>query len=709
MNRLANATSPYLLQHKNNPVDWYPWGEEAFRRAHDENKLIFLSIGYSTCHWCHVMERESFENAAIAELLNARFVNIKVDREERPDIDRVYMAFVQATTGGGGWPMSVWLTPELQPVVGGTYFPPDDRHGRLGFPAVIERIAAAWEGDRDRLRRQGTEIVKALQDASRQRSETGCAAERDWEAAAERAAAHLLGSYDAEYGGLGGAPKFPRTTPFHLLLRHAKNGGSASAPADRCRTATLDSLRKIAAGGIHDHLGGGFHRYSVDERWHVPHFEKMVYDQAQLAALYTEAWLASRDEAFRDTATRILDYVRRDLTAPEGGFYSAEDADSLPHADAAEKREGAFYAWSAGEVQAALGEDARLFSDAYGVSRDGNVPPSSDPHGELDGLNVLYRRLDDTALARLHDISAEEARARLATSARKMVERRASRPRPHLDDKIVAAWNGLAISAFAKAGAAFGRKSDLSVGTRAVGFLRERLWDESSGDLQRSWRAGRVSGCGYAEDFAFVIQGLLDLYEATGHAAHVGWAVQLQNRMDALFWDDADGGYFGSATSARDVLVRMKEDYDGAEPAAGSVAALNLLRLGHLLDDATRIRRARETLESLSDRIRAAPSALPLALCAAGWFLHAPLELVLAGSPFGSAHERAVQQAWLPRRVTIHADPSELSALPADATRRAFLESLSTGSGRPTVYLCKGGVCELPLENIDTLHTRLAE
>ncbi|HSV63815.1 MAG TPA: thioredoxin domain-containing protein, partial [Chthoniobacterales bacterium] len=507
-NRLAREKSPYLLQHADNPVDWFPWGEEAFAIARRENKPIFLSIGYSTCHWCHVMAHESFENPEAAAVMNREFVNIKVDREERPDVDRVYMTFVQATTGGGGWPMSVWLTPELKPFVGGTYFPPEDRWGQPGFTKVLERIAAAWKKDREKISEQGTKIVAALAEAavagtvepgSRLNAKTLDAAYQQ-----------IARSYDAHEGGFGVAPKFPRPVTLNFLTRvYARNPQSESGK--HALEMNLFTLRKMAAGGMHDHLGGGFHRYSVDAYWHVPHFEKMLYDQAQLAVAYLEAFQITREPIFESVARDILDYVRRDMTAKDGGFFSAEDADSVVPDNPTKKAEGAFYVWDKKEVDSALGPVAEIFDFHYAVKAEGNVPAGGDPHGEFTGKNILIELGSTAATAKHFGKQENEVREILARARETLFALRAKRPRPHLDDKIITAWNGLMISAFARAAQVLGDAGYLEAATRAASFLRAELYDASRKILFRNFREGRSAIEGFADDYAFLIQALLDL------------------------------------------------------------------------------------------------------------------------------------------------------------------------------------------------------
>src|SRR6266566_5311915 len=525
-NRLAGEKSPYLLQHAHNPVDWYPWGEEAFAKARRENKPIFLSIGYSTCHWCHVMEHESFESEEVAAIMNREFVNIKVDREERPDVDRVYMTFVQATTGGGGWPMSVWLTPDLKPFVGGTYFPPEDRYGQPAFKTVLERVATAWKENHDKIVEQGGKIVAALRE-----SQSTATAEGKIDAAILDAAYQQIDrSYDPKEGGFGNAPKFPRPVTLNFLTRfYARDPKRESGK--HALEMTLFTLRKMAAGGMHDHIGGGFHRYSVDRYWHVPHFEKMLYDQAQLAVAYQDAFQITRDKQYESVARDILDYVTRDMTSKESGFFSAEDADSpvvaptprdlsaVASAKAddrghVETKEGAFYIWTKKEIDEALGDAAEIFDFHYGVQPHGNAPEGSDPQDEFRGKNILIERHTNRETAEHFKKTEEQIAKLLAQNREKLFAIRSKRPRPHLDDKIIAAWNGLMISAFARAARVLDEPRYLEIATRAAKFLGTNLYEEKSKLLYRNYRGSRSNIEGFADDYAFVIQGLLDLYEA---------------------------------------------------------------------------------------------------------------------------------------------------------------------------------------------------
>ncbi len=573
-NRLAAETSPYLLQHAGNPVDWYPWGEEAFARARSEGKPIFLSIGYSTCHWCHVMERESFENDEVARRMNESFVNIKVDREERPDVDRVYMAFVQATTGSGGWPMSVFLTPQLEPFFGGTYFPPDDRYGRPGFSSILGKIAEMWRSQRDAVATAGRRVMEDMRRAEEPDSPVVLG-----DQTFVRADKIFAQAFDEEHGGFGRAPKFPRPVVHNYLLRRF-----ARAKDDLSLKMVLGTLHLMSRGGMYDHLGGGYHRYSVDQFWHVPHFEKMLYEQAQLDVSLVEMVQITGDAFLAAVARETCDYVVRDLAHPDGGLYSAEDADSLTsRAPGAEKVEGAFYVWTAGEIDALLGADAALFAAVYAIETDGNA---EDPQGELAGKNVLHAILTVAQAGEKLGIPVDEVERRLASSRSLLFAVRAGRPRPHLDDKVLTAWNGMMVGALARASQILAEPRYLDGARRAAGFLREHLVDKKTTPptLRRRWRDGEAAFDAYLDDYAALASGLIDLYEAGFDTADLELAEQLADAMVAQFHDPEAGGFFSTSGKDPSVLLRMKEDYDGAEPSGNSTAALTLLRLADILD-----------------------------------------------------------------------------------------------------------------------------
>ncbi|MDD3178970.1 MAG: thioredoxin domain-containing protein [Opitutaceae bacterium] len=719
-NRLAHEKSPYLRQHMHNLVDWLPWGEEAFARARREQKPIFLSVGYSTCHWCHVMAHESFENETVAATLNRHFVPVKVDREERPDIDHIYMTYVQAATGRGGWPMSVWLTPGLKPFYGGTYFPPEDRQGRAGFLTVLRALAKGWTADRENFIKVGEQVTEALRGHGRNPAQFDSAAatgEDDLailgEEAVRQCYAHCSESFDPNWGGFGSAPKFPRPAVLNFLFRFAgQQRGEAKDGAEAVRMAYF-TLQKMAEGGMHDHVGGGFHRYSVDAEWFVPHFEKMLYDQAQLASVFLEARQATGDEFYARIAREVFDYVGRDLTSPSGGFYSAEDADSLLRPGAEEHAEGAYYVWSQGEIERALGADAEIFCLHFGVQAGGNVEGISDPLGEFRGKNVLRQRRALAATADECRLDVHAAGEKLRLCLARLREARASRPRPHLDDKIITAWSGLMISALAKGVQVLGDPACLAAGIRAAEFLRRELYDPARGVLYRNYREGRSAIEGFAEDYAFLVQGLLDLYEASFEIRWLQWAEQLQAAMDGLFWDGESGGYFNSRAGDPGVIVRLKEDYDGAEPAPSSVAAFNLLRLARALgeNDGSELRRtdrARRTIESLRARWIAAPSALPQMLCATMLALEPPRTVVIAGDPRRDDFREltaVLHERLGPRRVLLAADGGAGQQWLAE--RMPYLAEMKPLDGRATAYVCENFTCRQPVSTPTALRSLL--
>jgi len=724
MNRLANEKSPYLLQHAGNPVDWFPWGPEALAQARAEQKPIFLSIGYSTCHWCHVMAHESFADPAVAAQLNEDFIAVKVDREERPDLDRVYMTYVQSLTGHGGWPLSVWLTPELKPFYGGTYFPPEDRHGRAGFPSILTAIARGWRDEREKLVAEGERAVAAL----RAHAAPAAPAAEDALAAAGEAFGQGFGyfeqAFDPERGGFGGPPKFPRAGNLAFLFRCAAMEGVASETGGLAVRMAAQTLRQMARGGIHDHVGGGFHRYAVDEDWFVPHFEKMLYDQAQIAMNALEAWQATGDERQAWLARDILDYVLRDLAHPAGGFYSAEDADSATgewtDSGQAAQAEGAFYVWEEAELARVLGTDAPLFCSHFGVRPEGNVPAARDPQHEFTGKNILAaaRPLGETA--QLFQLGAQDASDRIVAGLERLRAVRARRPRPLRDEKILAAWNGLMISALARAAAvpaaalADRREAYLAAAVGAAEFVRRELGDETRGVLFRAWLDGRGAVEGFAEDYAFVIQGAIDLYEAAFDHRWLQWADRLQATMDGLFWDEAEGGYFNSAAGAADVLLRLKEDYDGAEPAPSSVAAMNLLRLGALRDDAgaegigAGAVRAHRTLAAFRPQWSRLPQGLPQMLCAFELALAPPRHVVLAGDP-AAADFRALadvcRERLAPGRSLAGLDGGPAQAWLAE--RAPWLAPLQPRGGRATAYVCENYACQAPVTTPEDLRRLL--
>jgi uncharacterized protein YyaL (SSP411 family) len=705
MNRLARERSPYLLQHAHNPVDWYAWNDEAFARARGEDKPIFLSIGYSTCHWCHVMEHESFENEQIAATLNRDFVSIKVDREERPDVDRVYMAFVQATTGQGGWPMTVFLTPDLRPFYGGTYFPPTSRWGRPGFADLLTELARVWKEDRPRVNEAAGELTERLKSVALGARPESEIADAD---ALATAVAQFQAVFDRRRGGFGESPKFPRPSELLLLLReHARTG---SVPALEMASATLKAM---AVGGMRDHIGGGFHRYSVDADWRVPHFEKMLYDQAQLVLAYLEAAQATHEDFYATVAEDTLQYVLREMTSPEGAFYSAEDADSVPPEPAGDpkphKREGAFYVWSDNEIEEVLGEDAAIARRRFGIEPGGNAP--SDPQEEFTGKNLLYIAQPIADIAVRSALSEEQVMAALGRIRQKLFEHRATRPRPHLDDKVLTAWNGLMIAAFARAARVLPRSPHRDqyarAAERAASFIRETLWQEREGTLLRRYRDGEAAITAYAEDYAYLIWGLLELFQATGDAQSLEWAITLQRRQDDLFWDDVDGAWFSTTGTDPSVLLRMKEDYDGAEPAASSVSALNVLLLAHLTGDDAYRERAGRTLARYGKRAGAAARVIPMMLCALSQWHAASMQIVVVGGRHSDAVialEEEIAAHYLPFAVQVPVDPDRNAA--ALTTRLPFVAGMQAHGGG-AVYVCRDFTCKQPVSSAEALRHEL--
>ncbi len=691
-NLLSREKSPYLLQHADNPVHWMPWGEAAFAKARNEGKPIFLSIGYSTCHWCHVMAHESFEDTTTAQILNDGFVCIKVDREERPDVDRLYMSYIQATTGSGGWPMSVWLTPELHPFFGGTYFPPADRFNRPGFPSLLKRIAEAWKSDRSRIVENAAQTLGALAEAAR----PSVSSDAISGAVFEKGFQTLVQQYDEEHGGFGRAPKFPRPASLFFLLQYASVAGVGSGDGKIAAGMALQTLRSMALGGMHDQLGGGFHRYSVDRFWHVPHYEKMLYDQAQLACAYIEAHQLTGDALCAQAAQSTLDYVAREMRDSSGGFHSAEDADSLFEHGKPGHGEGAFYVWTSAAIDALLGKDSAFFKQVYGVEEAGNSPEGSDPHGELKGRNTLLRRLTPAEAAVRSGLGEADSEALLTRCREVLLAARANRPRPHRDDKILTAWNGLMISAFARGYAVFGQEHYLKAAQEAAGFVRSALWKE--GSLRRSYRHGTGEVGGFAEDYAFLIQGLLDLFEADFSPEWLSWALELQGAQDRLFWDENAGGYFCSASGDPSVLLRLKEDHDSAEPAASSVAARNLLRLSELTGREDLRERARRTVHAFGAVLERAPSSMPQMLHSAQ-SLQTPWRQVVIAGDAASAETRAllgqVRRLHLPNTILLHADSVNSAA--SLGPRFEAASRMRAINGRATAYVCRDFTCQEPV------------
>lgn len=702
-NRLAHESSPYLIQHAENPVDWFPWGPEAFEKARREDKPLLISIGYSTCHWCHVMERESFENPSIAAVMNEHLVAIKVDREERPDVDRLYMTAVQAMTGQGGWPLNVFATPEGKPFTGGTYFPPEDRQGRRGWPAVVEAIGKAWKNPttKERLLAQGDGLTQATRDYLAPAT-APIANGGDSPEACRKA---LEDAFDDVQGGFARAPKFPMPVNQFFLFRYAAAVGGADG--ERAQAMAVKTLSQMARGGLFDQVGGGFHRYSTDERWFLPHFEKMLYDNAQLIVNYVDAFQITGEDLFAHTARATLDYLLRDLCHPGGGFFSAEDADSLPAVgEGTEKREGAFYVWKAEEVRKIVGEENfALFAAFYGILPEGNV--LEDPLGEFGGKNILYEALPIAEAARSHGISVEDALRKLNQARTQLLSVRSQRPRPHLDDKILTAWNGLALSAFSRAAIVLDEPRYLLAAQRAAAFLKENLWDGEH--LFRRWRDGHKAVFAFADDHAFLGQGLVDLYEADFDVDHLLWAEQLMDLTLRKFQDFESGVLFSSGVDHDPlVLLRAREEGDTVEPSAASVAVLTLLRLGRLL--------ARDDFGQAAERMMNAhlagshgPRAYPALQAARFWAESPPRDLVIVGEATLSATKdllRAARTVFQPELTVRLLDGGPRPSVLVERT--PFLKEMKTVQGQPAAYLCQNFSCQAPVTDPTRLRTLLA-
>jgi uncharacterized protein YyaL (SSP411 family) len=673
VNRLALETSPYLLQHAHNPVNWRAWGPEAFERARVDNKLVFISVGYSTCHWCHVMEHESIEDDEVAAFINANFVAVKVDREERPDVDGIYMTAVQMMSGHGGWPMTVFALADQRPVFAGTYYPArdGDRGARMGFLSILRQIAQRYRESPGDFETHAMAVAKQLNTPRRPGGKVPAQAELD------AFSSDCQARFDSHWGGFGGGPKFPRPATLEALMRVWRR---TRQPIDQ--HMVVSTLEKMRDGGIHDQVGGGFHRYSVDAFWLVPHFEKMLYDNAQLAIAYTEAAQAfARPDLFEVTRT-TLDYLLREMHDPAGGFYSATDADSA--APDGSMEEGWFFTWTGDELVAALGDaDATFAAQFFGATADGH----------LDGRSVLHmpRSWDDWR-REVGDVTARvgDIKARLYAA-------RAKRPAPLRDDKIIAAWNGLAISALARAGF-YGHAPYLDAARAAAAFVLGAMVVD--GRLQRTYREGRARHPGVLDDYAFMTQGLLDLFEATGAQQWIDAAVALQKEQDRLFWDDEGGAYFLSGSDGERLIARDKPDYDGAEPSGNSVSALNLCRLAELADAPEMRGRAERVLSALAFNIEHGRESVPKLLCALDWVWAEPLQIVITGDagPEREAMGHVLAATYMPNTVRVLATPG----------LRLPLVNGRPLDGAAAAYVCRGGACDLPVRTAEGLRAILA-
>ncbi len=677
-NRLIHETSPYLRQHAHNPVDWYPWGEEAFAKARAENKPILLSIGYSACHWCHVMERESFEDPATARLMNEHFVNIKVDREERPDIDQIYMSAVQVLTGHGGWPMTMFLRPDGQPFYGGTYFPPEDRHGLPSFQRLLQAIASAYRDKSEEIDKTADRLMQALQQMDSARPDGD---QLDPTLVSEAAQA-LSRSYDETNGGIGQAPKFPNESVLDLFLRVYEASGQ-----QRYLDMVLHTLRQMARGGLYDQIGGGFHRYSVDERWLVPHFEKMLYDNAQLVPLYLSAYQITRDPFFARIANETLGYVLREMHSPEGGFYSSQDADS-------EGIEGKYFVWKPDEVRTLLGEEkAEIVCRYWDISE----------HGNFEHANILHVTLEFEQLAKLFRREVAEIETIIAEAQGKMLAARETRVKPGRDEKVLTAWNGLMISAFARAAAVLDSSPYAAVARTAVAFVEEKL---ARGDrLLSVYKDGVAKLNGHLDDYAFFITALLDVYELLQEERYLDRAVELAESMIRHFQDPQSGGFYFTSDDHEQLIVRSKPAFDGSIPSGNSVACRALLRLYHLVEDTRYLKQAEQILHLYANPMRDQPFGFAHLLGALDFLTRQPKEVVIlapGGIDAATALLRPLRQTFVANQTMLVGDSSR-GAPP----KNSLFEGKTLVDGKPTAYVCHRQTCSAPVTTWEGLEPLL--
>jgi uncharacterized protein YyaL (SSP411 family) len=670
-NRLIHEASPYLLQHAHNPVDWYPWGDDAFAKAKQENKPIFLSIGYSTCHWCHVMAHESFENERIAKILNEHFISIKVDREELPGVDAVYMDFVQKTTGSGGWPLSVFLTPDAKPFYGGTYFPPVDSYGRPGFGTLLMSIEDAWRNRRDKILKSSEQIMLALQEKVLTHGELTLT-----EDALKNTFDALGRAYDSQYGGFGKAPKFPQPSMLSFLLVYSHRTKNKDA-----LEMVGNTLEKMASGGIYDHLGGGFHRYSVDQQWLVPHFEKMLYDQALITRAYIQAFQITKNAAYQQTVKEVFAYVLRDMTSPEGGFYSAEDADSEGH-------EGIFYVWTPKQIDKLLNrKEEKLIKAYYGVTAAGNFER---------GSSILNTTVPLGQVAEKSGIDAGAAEAILKTAKQKLFNARQKRIHPHRDEKIIAGWNGLMISSLAYGGAVFDEPRYVQAAQRSADFVMAKLYE--TGRLRRYYANGKVHEYAVLDDYAYLIQGLIDLYQADFDPKWLEISVDLAGQMIELFSDKETGGLYLTGKDAQGLIVRTRPGYDGAVPSGNSVAATTLIRLAELTGQKKWLTHAEKILTHYQQDIKSRGTSLAQMLVAVDLWLGPRSEIVIAGGIQSTQTQKilkSIHGEFFPRTAVLVRDP-ETNAEELDQIA-AIVKAHDPIKGKVTVYLCEDFVCKAPM------------
>ncbi len=686
-NRLIKEKSPYLLQHAYNPVDWFPWSDEAFKKAKKEDKPVFLSIGYSTCHWCHVMEKESFEDEEIAALLNDAFISIKVDREERPDIDGIYMTVCQMLTGSGGWPLTIVMTPDKKPFFAGTYFPKVNRFGRSGMLELVPRLKNVWLQRKDDILKSADEISAALVQAAEINFD-----EKIDDNVFNSAFSEFNSRFDKEYGGFNRAPKFPTPHNFYFLLRYWKRTGNNDA-----LEMVLKTLTEMRKGGIYDHIGFGFHRYSTDRQWLVPHFEKMLYDQALICTAYIEAYLALKNDEFKTTADEILNYVLRDMTSGEGAFYSAEDADS-------EGVEGKFYLWKADEIKKLLNDNTDLFLKIFNVKPEGNW--IDQVHGSSDGTNILHLKKSFKEFADEEGISESEVKDKLSSARKILFNYRKKRVHPYKDDKILADWNGLMISAFAKAAQAFNNSDYLLAAEKAADFILNKMMTKD-GRLIHRYRDGEAALAANADDYSFMIAALIDLYETGFNIKYLQAALKLNEDFIKFFWDNNKGGFFFTPVDGEELIVRQKEMYDGAVPSANSIAVLNLLRISRITGEISYEEKANRILRVFSRAINASPAAFSQALTAYDFAAGSSKEIVIVGNPEDEKTKQLIlkiREKFIPNKIVLLKNPDKKNELENIAP---YTKSFSALNSKASVYVCKNFTCSLPVNNSDDLEKLL--
>jgi uncharacterized protein len=689
LNKLAQEKSPYLIQHADNPVDWYPWGDEAFEKAKLEGKPVFLSIGYSTCHWCHVMAHESFEDERVALLMNDAFVSIKVDREERPDIDGIYMTVCQMVTGSGGWPLTIIMTPDKKPFFAGTYFPKSNRYGRAGMLEIIPQIKDYWLNKREEIIKTSDEILSVLSKSSI--TKTGNNLTED---ILHKAFNDFKSRFDEKHGGFGDAPKFPTPHNILFLLRYWKRTANNEA-----LEMVIKTLTEMRNGGIYDQIGYGFHRYSTDERWLVPHFEKMLYDQALLILAYTEAYQVTNNELFKRTSEEIIEYVLRDLTSPDGGFYSAEDADS-------EGEEGKFYFWDVDELRKILGDDAELIIKVFNCERGGNLSSGqavriAPTNGDAHGRNILHLKKSFTELIRESGIPEKELQYKIKSAREKLFQVREKRVHPYKDDKVLTDWNGLMISALSKAAQVFNEKKYSDAAEKAIGFIEKRLLPQKEKLLHR-YRDGEAGLQAHIDDYSFLISGLLDLYEAKFKIEYLKLALHLQNIQVSNFWDDENGGFFFTGNDSEGLLIRQKEIYDGAIPSGNSISLLNLIRLGRITGNSEFEKRAEKLVKTFSLQVSNSPTAFTQFLNGVDYALGPAKEIVIVGDINDTETQKMlslINKKYIPNKVIMFKNPVK----PEICEIAEFTKAQNRVGDKTTIYVCEDYNCKMPVTDLEAL------